>query len=246
MIVVVLTAIYIVGIFLFWDVFNVEDTLDELINKDLYGSDKSPDSSTKVDISVSGKTISEEEELLLTDYFTYYYAGLGALKAEKISRFYNTQVVSELFDSTALNYEIWLAKQCPVDLSFEECTLSLDISRRHEVPRSQKIEIDLELTAESGYVTTGRHAVTRGERHTFVLERKNKYLLIEEHSTERPSRVFFEAGLDKVLAANRLTQSDLAYTFFPKYTEPALEMLKDEMTTIKFTAPDSTVHPKPE
>ena len=246
MIVVVLTAIYIVGIFLFWDVFNVEDTLDELINKDLYGSDKSPDSSTKVDISVSGKTISEEEELLLTDYFTYYYAGLGALKAEKISRFYNTQVVSELFDSTALNYEIWLAKQCPVDLSFEECTLSLDISRRHEVPRSQKIEIELDLTAESDYVTTGRHAVTRREKHTFILERKNKYLLIEEHSTERPSRVFFEAGLDKVLAANRLTQSDLAYTFFPKYTEPALEMLKDEMTAIKFTAPDSTVHPKPE
>ncbi|MBQ3841781.1 MAG: amidase domain-containing protein [Ruminiclostridium sp.] len=246
MIVVVLTAIYVVGIFLFWDVFNVESTLDELINKDLYGTEQKPNSSTQVEISVSGKLISEEEELLLKDFFTYYYAGLGALKAERISRFYESQVVSELFDESALDYEIWLAKQCPVDLSFEECTLTLEIERRHEAARSQKIEIDLELTAESGYVTTGRHAVTRGERHYFILDRENKSLLIEEHTTERPSRVFFETGLDKVLEANRLTQSDLAYTFFPKYTAPTLEMLKAEMTGITFTAADKTAYPKPE
>lgn len=246
MIVVVLTAIYVVGLFLFWDVFNVENTLDKLINTDLYGVEYSTDSSTKVDLTLTGRVVSEEEELLLSDYFTYYYAGLGALEPERISRFYESQVVCELFDESALEYEVWLAKQCPVDLSFEECTVTLYISRRHEVQRSEKIEIDLLLSAESDYVTTGRHAIVRGEHHSFVLNRENKSLLIEDHTTERPSRVFFEAGLDKVLEANRLKQSDLAYTFFPKYTAPTLEMLKTEMSGIAFNEPDKSFYPKPE
>ncbi len=246
MIVVVLTAIYVVGLFLFWDVFNVENTLDELINKDLYGVEYSPASSTKVDLTMTGKVVTEEEELLLTDFFKYYYAGLGALKPEKISRFYEKQVVCELFDECSLEYEVWLAKQCPVDLAFAECAVSLYVRRRHEVQRSEKVEIELLLSSESGYVTTGRHAIVRGETHTFVLNRENKDLLIEEHTTDRPSRVYFEAGLDKVLEANRLTQSDLAYTLFPKYTAPALEMLKTGISAVSFSAPDTALYPEPE
>lgn len=246
MVVVVLTAIYVVGLFLLWDVFNVEKSLDTLMDTDLYASEYSPDSDTRVDLSFDGKAVNADEEELLRDWFVYWYAGLGAKKAEKISRFYTVQTNFELFDELALDYEVYLAEKCPLDLAFDDCSLTLNIRRRHAVPKTDKVEIDLELSGELGCKGTGRPSVIRGEKHSFVLNISNKRLLIEEHTTDRPSYSYANHCLDRVLAANRLQRSDLNYTFFPKYTAPALELLKNETDTFEFGEPDRSAYPQSE
>ena len=101
MCVVVLTAIYVVGIFLLWDVFDFEKSLDKLINTDLYASEYSPASSTRTDVTFDGKALTAEEEELIKEYFVFRFAGLGALKTEKVSRLYTVQTNSELFDELA-------------------------------------------------------------------------------------------------------------------------------------------------
>ena len=57
MVVVVLMAIYVVGLFLLGDVFNVEEQLDDLFAKDLYGKDYRPASSTSVKVTFDGKSV---------------------------------------------------------------------------------------------------------------------------------------------------------------------------------------------
>ena len=246
MVVVVLMAIYVVGIFLLWDVFNVRDSLDGLMETDLYAKEYSPDSPVKVEIAFDGKPVTASEELLLGDWFTYIYAGLGAKKTENIARFYITQANSELFDELAFSYETALAARCPIDLSFGSCALTLNIRRRHAVPKSDKVEIDLTLTGTLDRQKTGRPAVIRGENHSFVLDLENKKLRIEEHTSDAPAYLSAMNGLDRVLAANHYSRSDLNYTFFPKYTAPALEMLLHEADTLELTAPDISAYPAAE
>ena len=246
MIVVVLTAIYVVGLFLLWDVFNLEGKLDDLFEKDLYGGEKGPVSDTAVNISFDGKTITEAEEMLLNSYFTYYYSGLGALSEEKIKQFYEIQCNFELFDDLAYRYEIFMLSQCPLDLSFDSCDLEIDIKRRHAVPKSTKVEIELELSFSAEYKGTGRISHVREESHSFVIEESEKEPLIKEHYTERLSHKAAQEALDNVLLANRLYRSDLNYTFFPKYTEAALTMLKDTAQNFIFEAPDNSGQEEPE
>ena len=246
MIVVVLTAIYVVGLFLVWDVFNVEKSLDDLMDKDLYAAEYAPDSPTRVDAVFDGKTLTIDEELLIKDYFVYWYAGLGAKKAENISRFYSLQTSFELFDELAFDYETSLAASCPADLSFDECTLTVNVKRRHEVARSGKIEIDLELSAQMNYRGTRTPGVVRGEKHSFVLITEDKDLRILEHTTDRPSYYFANKGLDRVLSASRLIRSDLNYTFFPKYTASALAMLTEESASAAFDPPSVSSYPAAE
>ena len=225
MIVVVLTAIYVVGIFLLWDYLNVNDTIDDILDHDFNGRDTSPASSTIVSVSVTGKTITDEEENLLSGFFQYFYAGLGACTPEKLTRFYTNQCEYELIDELAYDYETFLMKSSPLDLSFPECSLNLNVTRRHPVPRSQKIEIDLALSAQMTPVGTGRPSSVRGETHRFTLDESGKAPLILIHSADRPANRAADAALDALLAANRLTRKDLTYSYYPKYTETVRERL---------------------
>ena len=246
MVVVVLTAIYVVGVFLLWDVLNVEKSLDDLLETDLYASDLHPNSATAVNITFDGKAVTAEEEQLLSDWFTYRYAGLGAKKAERISRFYTVQTSFELFDELDLDYEVFLAQSCPMDLSFESCDITLNVRRRHAVPKTDKVEIDIELSAQIPYKAFASPSVIRCEKHSFVLNIYAKQLRIEEHTTDASASVFAEHGLDKVLTSNRLKRSDLNYTFFPKYTDPTLKMLEEEFMRFGFEPADKTAYPKAE
>lgn len=245
MIVVVLTAIYVVGIFLLWDYFNVNGKLDDIMDHDFYGKDKAPASDTAVTVSVTGKQITEEEELLLTEFFRYYYAGLGDLKAESLTSFYTNQCEYELFDAVGYEYEAYMLAQCPLDLSFEECTVSLDIKRRHAVPRSEKFEIDLSLSAAMTYAGTGRTALVRDETHSFTVDESGKAPLILIHTTERFTTQAADKAIDHILAANHLSRSDLTYSFFPKYTSAALEYLKSNAPALE-AAEEGYTCPEPE
>lgn len=239
MIVVVLTAIYVVGIFLLWDYFNVNDKIDDILDHDFNGQDNSPVSSTVVNVSVTGKTITDEEEALLSGFFQYFYAGLGACAPEKLTRFYTNQCEYELFDEVAYDYETHLMQSSPLDLSFSDCSLTLSVTRRHPVPRSQKIEIDLTLSADMTPAGTGRPSAVRGEKHCFTLDESGKAPLILIHSTDRPANRAADAVLDSLLAANRLTRKDLTYSYYPKYTEAAREKLRADAPSLAETgSPD--------
>lgn len=246
MCVVVLTAIYVVGIFLLWDVFDLQRSLDSLMDKDLYAKEYAPASSTSVDISFDGKTLKTEEEQLIREFFTYWYAGLGAKRAEKIARLYSVQTNFELFDEFTRDYEIMLANKCPLDLSFKECAFTLNVRRRHAVQKTGKVEVDLELSGSMNCSGTGRPAVVRGEKHSFVLLTNGKKLYIEQHTTDRISDFFAGEGLDRELAANGYLRSDLNYTFFPKYMPSALEKLGQEMDELKFERPSKASYPTAE
>lgn len=246
MFVVVLIAIYVVGLFLFWDICNVEGSLDDLMDRDLYATEYAPESATRVDVAFNGKTLTTDEELLIKEFFVYWYAGLGTMKPEKIARLYSLQTNSELFDELAFDYETSLARKCPIDMSFGSCTLTVKVKRRHAVQKTEKVEIDLELSGDITYNSAARHSAIRGENHSFVLSTANKSLLIEEHTTDRPSYVYANYGLGRVLAANRLVRSDLNYTFFPKYTAPTLEMLDKEISDLVFGQPARSTYPTAE
>ncbi len=246
LIVVVLTAIYVVGLFLLWDVFDVQKTLDDLFEKDLYGGDKGPSSTTQVTVEFGGKSVTEAEELLLSEYFKYIYAGYGALAPENISLFYENQSSFELFDDLAYKYEISMLKKCPLDLSFGSCSIDLEIKRRHSVPKTSRVEIDLELSAAVEYNNTGVKSQTRSESHSFIIDESEKKPLIREHSTDRLCHAAAQKALDKVLLANGYYRSDLNYSFFPKYTDATLEMLKTTAQKFSYDAPENTSFEVPE
>lgn len=243
MIIVVIAAIYVVGLFLLWDFFGINGKLDDLMDKDLYEKQYSTASSVPVNITLVGKDVTDEEGKLISEYFTYYYAGLGALKAEKISRFYTFQCNYELFDEMALDYEIFLASQSPVDLSFKSCDAVLNVTRRHYVPKSSKTEIDVKLNVT---VEGGAAYSIKNEAHSFVVEKNGKSVLITEHTTDKPVRVAAEKELDAVLAAHKLMRSDLNYTFFPKYTKIALENLENAMQSVAFRRGNTDLYPPAE
>lgn len=229
MIIVVIAAIYAVGLFLLWDFFGIDGKLDDLMEKDLYEKHYYTESNVPVNVKLVGKEITDEEGKLISDYFVYYYAGLGALKAEKIARFYIFECNDELFDEMALDYEIFLASECPIDMTFRSCDLTVNITRRHGVPKSNKTEIDIKLTAS---VEGGAAYKVKNEIHSFVVEKNGKALQIAEHTTERFSRTAAEKELDAVLAARKYTRSDLNYTFFPKYTAIVLENLEKARNSV--------------
>ena len=148
MIAVVITALVVVSLFLAWDEFGLHEKLDELFETELYARELVPESDTAVNITFDGKMITEEEETLFRSWFTFIYAGLGAGKAENLSSFYTHQCVYELYDEFAYGHGIYAENLSALDLTFKECSLTIDVKRRHSVSKSERIEIDMELSAE--------------------------------------------------------------------------------------------------
>ena len=245
-VVLVIVAIYVVGLFLLSDVFDFRKKLDELFEKDLYGKDYHPVSDTAVTLTFDGKAVTEQEEQLLGEYFTYFYAGLGELRSENIARFYTTQCIYELYDDLAFRYEAYLAGKCPIDRSYGECTVTVYVTRRHAVPKKADIEIDVEISASAMTGTNTDPIVVRGEKHSFVIDEDGKSPLIKEHTSVRPSYTAAMRGYDKVLAEAGYQRKDMNYTFIPKYTERALEMLKKDNELILFGKEDLSGKPTAE
>ena len=246
MVVVVLTAIYVVGLFLLGDVFNVEEQLDDLFEKDLYGKEYHPASSTAVTITLDGKSVTEAEEKLLGEYFTYFYAGLGAAQSENITRFYATQCVAELYDALAFDYEAYMYGKCPIDRTYESCGVTIDVKRRHAVPKKTDIEIDVEISASAMTGTNADPIAVRGEKHSFVLDEEGKKPLIKEHTSARPAYSAAMQAYDKALEEAGYQRSDLTYTFIPKYTARALELLKSGSDSPMFTKEETADRPAAE
>ena len=246
MVVVVLMAIYVVGLFLLGDVFNVEEQLDDLFEKDLYGKDYRPASSTSVKVTFDGKSVTDAEEELLGQYFTYFFAGRGAAKSENITRFYTTQCVAELYDALAFDYEAYMYGKCPIDRTYGNCDVTIVVRRRHQVPKKTDIEIDVEISTSALTKTNGDPIVVRGEKHSFVLDEEEKKPLIKEHTNSRPAYSAALQAYEKVLANAGYQRSDMTYTFIPKYTARALEMLKSEADSFVFAKTDESGKPAAE
>ena len=147
LIVVVLAAIYVVGFFLLWDYFGVDSTITHILDHDLYATEEKPKSETDVSLSFSGSTMTEEEQALISGFFTYYYAGLGNLAPEKIEKFFAFQSEDLLFDEMALDYEIFLAGSLPSPLVFDSCTICINVNSRKESRKSETTELSLTLSA---------------------------------------------------------------------------------------------------
>ena len=245
-VVLVIVAIYVVGLFLLSDVFDLQKFLDDLFNKDLYGKEYHPVSKTAVTLTFDGKAITEEEEKLLGEYFTYFYAGLGEQRSENITRFYTTQCIYELYDDLAFRYEAYLARKCPIDRSYGECTVTVDVKRRHAVPKKTDIEIDVEIYSSAMTKTNADPIVVRGEKHSFVIDEEDKYPLIKEHTDARPTYTAAMYAYDRALAEAGYRRKDMNYTFIPKYTERALELLKKDNGYIVFGKEDLSGKPTAE
>ena len=145
-----------------------------------------------------------------------------------------------------MDYETYLVRQCPLDLSFGSCKVTAYIRRRHSVPKSQRFEVDAEISAELYYTALGKKGIIRSEKHSFVLEESGKTPLILTHDTTRPAYTAASNGLDTVLAANGYKRSDLTYTFLPKYTSAALDMLTEKADEYKFYTSGSVTYPEAE
>ena len=249
LIVVVLAAIYVVGFFLLWDYFGVDRTITDILDHDLYASEEKPNSNTAVTLSFSGSTISEEEQALISGFFTYYYAGLGNLAPEKISKFFAFQTSDELFDEMALDYEIFLAESLPSPFIFDGCTICIDIESRKESRKSATIELGLTLSAEFSQGGEALPQKIKKERHLFTISSKENDPLISAHTTDRASRRAAEIKLDNVLSKAGYQRSDLAYTYFPPYIKSALTALQEETKALYAAFPneaESAENPAPE
>ena len=240
LIVVVLAAIYVVGFFLLWDYFGVDNTITHILDHDLYASEEKPVSKTAVSLSFSDSAISEEEQALISGFFTYYYAGLGNLAPEKIGNFFAFQSEDQLFDEMALDYEIFLAGSLPSPFVFDGCTIYIDIESRKESRKSATIELGLTLSAEFSVGGEALPPKIKKERHLFTISTKEKDALISAHTTDRATRTAAEKQLDKEIGKAGYERSDLAYTYFPPYIKSALTALKEETTALYAAFPEET------
>lgn len=225
-IVVVIAAIYVVGFFLLWDYFNVSDRLTDMLDSDFFGGRPARVPAISSEVTFSGTVISEEEEKLISDYFRFYYAGLGTLTSADLSDWFAFQSEDELFDEFALDYEIELAGgKC-----FDSSQLGINIRRRDVSQKRKTTEIRLVLNA--AYTLRGRETpcTTKGEAHTFIIDNSKKQPLIKSHTTDRAARLAAESALDTLLEENKFARSDLTYTYFPKYISAAFERLCSEIS----------------
>lgn len=226
-IVVVIAAIYVVGFFLLWDYFNVSDRLTDMLDSDFFGGKPKRAAAISSDITFSGTMISEEEEALISDFFTFYYAGLGTLTSSDLSDWFAFQSNDELFDEYTLDYEIALAG----GQRFDASALGINVRRRNVSQKRKTTEIRLVLNAS--YTLRGRETpcVTNGEAHTFIIDNSQKQLLIKSHTTDRAARLAAECALDTLLEEYKFTREDLSFTYFPKYISAASEKLRSGIRT---------------
>lgn len=241
-VVVLLAAVYVVGFFLVWDCCSLDKGIDDLMNFNFYATEEKPVSPVKVKVSFDGVTVSEEEEKVITDFFTYYLAGVGGLTLESLSSFFEFETVDELFDRAALRYEIFAADLS--GYSYNECTAEINVTSRKPSNKKSNAVISLELT-----VTTDSTLpfIVSGESHVFTVDHESGKLTA--HETERPVRQAFLKELDYLLAINGFTRDDMAYTYYEDYIEAVLTEMKAKATESYASAvPENsgTVLPSPE
>lgn len=244
LIVVVLAAIYVVGFFLLWDYFGVDSTITHILDHDLYATEEKPKSETDVSLSFSGGTMTEEEQALISGFFTYYYAGLGNLAPEKIEKFFAFQSEDLLFDEMALDYEIFLAESLPSPLVFDGCSLYVNVDSRKESRKSETTELSLTLSAEFSDNGEALPQKIKKESHSFIISTKENDPLISAHTTDRTTRKAAEKQLDREIRKAGYERSDLAYTYFPPYIKTALAALKEETKALYAAFPDETECPE--
>lgn len=222
-VVVLLAAVYVVGFFLVWDCCSLHESIDELMNFNFYATEEKPVSPVNVTVSFDGVTVSEEEEKVITDFFTYYLAGVGGLTLESLSSFFEFETVDELFDRAALRYEIFAADLS--GYSYNECKADIKVLSRKPSDKKNNTVITLELT-----VTTDSSLplTVSGESHVFTVDRESGRLTA--HETERPVRRAFLKELDYLLAINGFTRDDMAYTYYEDYIEAVLTEMKTKAT----------------
>ena len=221
-IVTVLVAIYVVGFFLVWDCF-LNDKVSELMDTDFYATEEKPISPVTVGISFGGDPLTETEEAVIGDYFTYYLAGIGGLTVEKLSPFFGFECEDELFDHAVLRYEIFASDLSGI--SYDSCQCSINVTARTSSKKKNNTTVSLSLSM----TTNGGYSVTN-ESHTFVID--NKSGRISAHESNRAIRGAFLSELDYVLAKNGYTKADMAYTYYNDYIEDALSGMKKRATDL--------------
>lgn len=227
LIVLTITAIFIVGFVLIWDIFDFNGKLDRLMETD-FTAVNTPLYRSDVDISVSGSGLSSlpaEERELLENYFTCFYASLGGFYHENMSRFYGFECVDEFFDELALDFEINSAKNASQDYSFDKCKIYLYIISRR-ITNENTVEVTLRSSAEVKYAFCPLKTSVSDENHTFVFP-KNDNCLIKKHTTDRISRKYAESVIGKAAAKDGYVLSDLSYTYFYPYEKEALDLLDE-------------------
>lgn len=238
LIVIVIMAIYVVGFFLVWDVFGFDNKITDFLNHDFSADSGLPDSNVKIDTDVSGITLSADEEKLISDYFTFYYAGLGSLRAEKISRFFAFQCDDELLDCMALDYEISLSESA--GLTYDSADIYIGIGKRVRHEKTKTVEIELSLTSEVTYNGFSSPSVTRGEKHYFELDiSENPEIIV--HTTDRFSRYLSELAFEKAITDAGYIRSDLAYTYLSPYIKAGLQTLTAKNDKLYESFPDDDV-----
>lgn len=230
LIVLTITAIFVVGFVLAWDVF-LRDKVDKLMNTDFYASDEPLYlSDVTVNLTSSGASaLPERERLIVENYFTCYYASLGGFYHENLSRFYGFECTDEFADGLALDFEINSAKNAAADLSFKSCDIFIYIISRRTT-REGTVLIELRADSRMCYGFSSTASEITGENHTFELSSGDDCLIVS-HSTDRISRKFTDFVLEKVIAEKGYQKSDLAYTYFQPYINRADEIIAEMRTS---------------
>lgn len=225
LIVLTITAIFIVGFVLIWDIFDFKGKLDEFMETD-FTAENTPLYRSDVAISVSGSGLSslpEDERTVIKNYFTCFYASLGGFYHENMSRFYGFECVDEFLDNLALDFEINSAKNASQDYRFDACNVYLYIISRRTTNEGT-VEITLRSSAEVKYGFSPLKTSVSDENHTFVFPVDDN-CLIKKHTTDRISRQFAESVMSSAVAKDGYELSDLSYTYFYPYESQALDML---------------------
>lgn len=228
LIVLTITAIFIVGFVLAWDIFDFKGKLDELVNTDFYAS-AAPlyRSSVTINLTSSGASaLPAEERELIENYFKCFYASLGGFYHEDMSRFYGFECVDEFLDDLALDFEIAAAKNASADYSFDSCDLYLYIISRRTT-KEDTVEITLRSSAKLRYDFCPIDTSVSDENHTFVISLDDERL-ITAHSTDRISRKYADMVMSEAAASDGYVLSDLSYTYFYPYASAALDMVDEK------------------
>lgn len=234
LIVLTITAIFIVGFVLAWDIFDFNGKLDKLMDTDFYASD-SPlyRSDVAINLTSSGMSaIPSDEKELIENYFKCFYASLGGFYHENMSRFYDFECVDEFLDDLALDFEIAAAKNASADYSFDSCDLYLYVVSRRTTNEGT-VEITLRSSATFRYDFSPIDTSISDENHTFTVSLDDD-CLITAHTTDRISRKYADMIMREAVAADGYALSDLSYTYFYPYAAAALDIVEENHS--EFTA----------
>ncbi len=232
LIVLTLTAIFVVGFVLVWDVF-LRSKVDRLFNTDFYAVEKPLYlSDTKVNLSSTGMAqLGEKERLLIENYFTCYYAGLGSFYHEDLSRFYDFECIDRFYDELAYDFEITAAKRAAADCSFDECNLEVYLVNRRTTNEGTAV-LEVRVSAEVTYGFSPLKTTLSDENHIFTVNLVDEPL-IKKHTTDRLSRKYADGIFTDVIAEKGYIPSDISYTYYYPYAEEALDRVGENCKTME-------------